>query len=237
MDDLGVGQGEDFGLILLNRMATRMSAPAAQHQVLHDVVEFVMTVVRCDSCMVYVREGENLVLRASTTSRPGMVGRLSIQLGQRITGWGAPHQGPTVVARGAFDNPCFQFFNELSADRFEAFLSVPLASGGRFVGVINVQNRAAYLYSKREIGMIATLGFLVGAEVEKARLESENLDLSLRLEARKLIERAKGILQRDWKVGRDDAHLTLQRESQQRGKSMREVAEAVILSQDLMRKR
>jgi uroporphyrinogen-III synthase len=125
----------------------------------------------------------------------------------------------------------------LSDDRFEAFLSVPLASGGRLVGVINVQNRAEYLYSKREIGMIATLGFLVGAEVEKARLESENLDLSLHLEARKLIERAKGILQRDWKVGRDDAHLRLQRESQQRGKSMREVAEAVILSQDLMRKR
>ena len=35
----------------------------------------------------------------------------------------------------------FRLFNELPEDRFEAFLSVPLVSGGRLVGVVNVQNR------------------------------------------------------------------------------------------------
>jgi len=38
---------------------------------------------------------------------------------------------------------------------------------------------------------------MAGAEIEVARLETENSDLSQQLETRKLVERAKGILQRD----------------------------------------
>jgi uroporphyrinogen-III synthase len=41
------------------------------------------------------------------------------------------------------------------------------------------------------------LGFLVGAEIERARLDSENVELSEKLETRKAVDRAKGILQRD----------------------------------------
>jgi uroporphyrinogen-III synthase len=85
--------------------------------------------------------------------------------------------------------------------------------------------------------LIATVGFLVGAEIERARLESENLQLSGELEARKIVERAKGILQRELKISEEDAYLTLQRESRQRRKSMKEVAEALILSEELKRRR
>ena len=58
-----------------------------------------------------------------------------------------------------------------------------------------------------------------------------------RLETRKVVERAKGILQRDMQLSEEDAYLTLQRESRQRRKSMREVAEAIVLSEDLKKKR
>lgn len=73
--------------------------------------------------------------------------------------------------------------------------------------------------------------------MERARLESENAHLLDRLETRKVVERAKGILQRDMQLSEEDAYLTLQRESRQRRKSMREVAEAIVLSEDLKKKR
>jgi uroporphyrinogen-III synthase len=73
--------------------------------------------------------------------------------------------------------------------------------------------------------------------VERARLESEKAQLLDRLETRKVVERAKGILQRDMQLSEEDAYLTLQRESRQRRKSMREVAEAIVLSEDLKKKR
>ncbi|MDR3720122.1 MAG: ANTAR domain-containing protein [Candidatus Acidoferrales bacterium] len=73
--------------------------------------------------------------------------------------------------------------------------------------------------------------------MERARLEGENAHLLDRLETRKVVERAKGILQRDMQLSEEDAYLTLQRESRQRRKSMREVAEAIVLSEDLKKKR
>jgi uroporphyrinogen-III synthase len=69
--------------------------------------------------------------------------------------------------------------------------------------------------------------------VERARLESENAQLTGRLEARKAVERAKGILQRDMKVGEEEAYRMMQRESRQRRKSMLEIAEAILLGEEI----
>jgi uroporphyrinogen-III synthase len=68
-------------------------------------------------------------------------------------------------------------------------------------------------------------------------LESENQQLANQLETRKLVDRAKGVLQRDLSVGEDEAYRLMQRESRQRRKSMREIAEAILLSDDLRKSR
>ena len=140
-----------------------------------------------------------------------------------------------AVGRHAFEDPRFQTFNELPEDRYEAFLSVPVLSRGKLTGVINVQHRQPHDHAQREIQLISTIGFLVGAEIDLARLEVENSELSDRLEERKVIDRAKGILQRDLGLTEEDAYLTIQRQSRQRRKSKKEIAEAIILGDDLRR--
>ena len=59
--------------------------------------------------------------------------------------------------------------------------------------------------------------------------------LSRQLEAREIVERAKGILQRELGISEEDAYLTLQRQSRQRRKPMKEVAEAIVLSEEVRR--
>jgi AmiR/NasT family two-component response regulator len=103
------------------------------------------------------------------------------------------------------------------------------------VGVINLQHRLPHVHNQKEIRLISTAGFLVGAEIEMARLEMENSNLSQQLETRKIVERAKGILQRDLSLDEEQAYLALQRQSRQKRKSMREVAEAVVLTDELRR--
>jgi len=220
---------EDAGIALLHGVATRLAA-ADLHEVLADVVVFITTVVRCDSCFLYVLEGEDLVLRASKNPHPEAIDRLKLKVGQGITGWVAKHCEPVAVASNASRDPRFQLFNELPEDRFESFLSVPLLSRGRLVGVINLQNRDAHVYSEQEARLLSMIGVLVGAEVEMARLESENSELSKQLEARKLVERAKGILQQELKISEQAAYAMLQRQSQERRKSMREIADAIVLT-------
>lgn len=222
-----------FDIALLNKMAKRLSSADALHHALNEVVEFVVAVVQCDSCFVYLVEDGDLVLRASKNPHPEAIGRLKMRVGQGITGWVAEHRSPVAVGESAFQDPRFKLFNELPEDRFEAFLSVPLVSGGRLVGVINVQSRASHQYTEREIGLVTAVGFLVGAEVERARLESENSELSERLETRKLVERAKGVLQRELKINETEAYRILQRESQRRRKSMKDISESILLNDEL----
>jgi uroporphyrinogen-III synthase len=227
------GAREPADLAFLRAIASRLAGAPPLAEVLNEVVEFVSAVVKCDSCFVYVLEGNELFLRASKNPHREVVDRLKMRVGQGITGWVAKHREPVVVAQRAYEDPRFRLFSELPEDRFEAFLSVPIVSGGRLVGVINLQNRSQHRYNEREIGLVATIGFLVGAEIERARLESENSQLLGKLEARTLVERAKGILQRDLKVSEEDAYRVMQRESQRRRKSMKDIAAAVILSDSL----
>ena len=56
--------------------------------------------------------------------------------------------------------------------------------------------------------MISTVGFLVGAELELARLEEANSTLSEQLQTRKIVERAKGILQRDLGLNEEQAIIS-----------------------------
>ena len=227
---MGRPTGEASAVALLQRVAGRMSGALSLEAVLRELVDFATSLVKCDSCFIYVLEGNELVLRASKNHHPHLVGRLRIKVGQGITGWVAQHREPVFVSRNAAADPRFKLFSELPEDRFETFLSVPLVSQGRLVGVINLQNREACVYSDREIGLISTLGVLVGAEIERARLESENSELAAQLEVRKVVERAKGILQQDLHLSEEAAYQMLRRESQHRRKSMKDVAEAIILS-------
>lgn len=72
-------------------------------------------------------------------------------------------------------------------------------------------------------------------ERQRQLLESEKSALSDKLETRKIVDRAKGILQRDLKITEEEAYRRLQRESQQRRRSMRDIAESIVLNDQLNR--
>jgi uroporphyrinogen-III synthase len=227
--NLGRPDDEASSVVLLRRSAARMSGALALDAVLRELVDFAASVVPCDSCFIYVLEDKELVLRASKNHYPH-IGRLRIKIGPGIGGWVAQHREPFFVSRNAAADHRAKLFPNLPSDRFESFLSVPLINQGRLVGVINLQSSDACVYKEQEIGLISMLGFLAAAEISRARLEAENSELAGQLESRKVVERAKGILQQDLRLSEEAAYQMLRRESQHRRKSMKDVAEAIILS-------
>ncbi len=233
--DTDTSETQDLAFDLLHELGSQIAAADPFHEVLGRVVQFVSALVRCDSCFVYVLDGDELILRASKNPHPEVVDRLRLPIGQGITGWVAEHRQPVAVPSNAYSDSRFRAFNELPEDRFEAFLSVPVLCRGRIVGVINVQHLRPHHHTKGEIKLISMIGFLVGAEIEMARLEGENNKLAEQLETRKLVERAKGILQRDRDLTEEQAYLMLQRQSRQRRKPMKDIAEAILLGDDLKR--
>ena len=163
----------DPTLSFLDELATRAQL-SPLHEVLEKLVVFATSLVESDSCFVYVREGEELVLRASKNPHREFLDRLRLKVGEGITGWVAEHQRTVAVGLNAWKDPRFKVFSDLPEDQFESFLSVPLLTRGRAVGVINLQNRKPHEYTAREIASISTMGAFVGAEIEMVRLEVES---------------------------------------------------------------
>ena len=228
---------ETSDIDLLHEIGSRMAAADPFHEVLQRIVEMVTAAVRCDSCFLYVLDRDRLVLRASKNPHEDVVDRLAMDVGQGVTGWVAEHKQTVTLPARAWADPRFARFGSLPEDRFEAFLAVPILCRGKLVGAINVQHREQHQHSKREIKLITMIGYLVGAEVELARMEFEQRQLSEQLEARKVMERAKGILQRELGVDEETAYLTLQKQSRQKRRPLKEIAEAIILMDDLRRGR
>src|ERR1700685_4478204 len=71
----------------LHEISSRLAGADPLHVVLSSIVDFVTTVIPCDSCFIYVLEQEKLVLRSSKNPHADLVDHLGVQVGQGITGW------------------------------------------------------------------------------------------------------------------------------------------------------
>lgn len=77
--------------------------------------------------------------------------------------------------------------------------------------------------------LLNTLDILFKSKAKLKVLESEIKTLKDRLEDRKLIEKAKGLLVKKFCMTEDEAYKKMQKQSMDKGVSMREIAKALIL--------
>ena len=159
-------------LRILHQISSTISSTLDLDEVLHQIIGLVIQVTRGDSCFLYLLDETEdfLILRASKNPHPRLIGRISVKLGEGITGWVAQESQQVAIARHASKDSRFKFFNNLPEDKFEAFLSVPIIASGRVVGVINVQHRRAHRHSEDEKTLLSIIGLQVGSAIRNARL-------------------------------------------------------------------
>ena len=149
-------------LRLFQRVSRLMTRDIDLDDVLHEIVTLVRDFLRCDSCLIYLVEDGELVLYASSDPDERNLGKVRLRLSEGLTGWVARERRLLAISREAYNDPRFKFFKDLPQDTFEAFLSVPIISQGKVVGVINVQNREARIHSGDDMEMLTTVGEQVG---------------------------------------------------------------------------
>jgi uroporphyrinogen-III synthase len=204
-------------------------------EVLSRIVKIVSSVTKADSCFLYLIDGENLILRASLNPKPLEIGNIKMKIGEGITGWVAEKQKTVAIAKEAYKDKRFKFFNSLPEDKFEGILSVPIIYRDKVLGVINVQHSKPRKYSETEIVLFELIAKATGGAIDNASLFSEKEALKEALETRKLIERAKGILMKDLNISEEEAHKLLHKKSMDKRLSLKEVANAIIISSDFKR--
>jgi signal transduction protein with GAF and PtsI domain len=99
------------------------------------------------------------------------VGKLRLEPGQGITGWVAAHKKPVMLAKNAFKDPRFKFFQNLPEDKFAAFLSIPIALNNELTGVINLQNKKSKNFTESQIRLLTSISNQVAVVIENARLQ------------------------------------------------------------------
>ncbi len=157
----------------ISRMMVRdMSLP----EVLQGVVNLVVEFTGCDSCLLYLLDGDELVLCASNMPHPAAIGKVRLRLSEGLTGWVARERRLLAISREAYKDPRFKAFGDLPEDSFEAFLSAPVIARNRVVGVINVQHKRPHAHTGHEMEVLSTVGEQVGSLLLLARMSQQEID-------------------------------------------------------------
>jgi uroporphyrinogen-III synthase len=220
---------------LFHRVSNIVSSNLSLEEMLGEILGLTVQVTGCDACLVYLidHEANEMVLRASQVPHAADLGELRIKMGEGVTGWVAEHRSVVALPAHASSDSRFKRFQALVEDTYEAFLSVPIVSGGESIGVINVHHREPHDHTQEEISTLIFIGEQTGGVVSKARLMEEAATAKRQLEDRKLVERAKGIIQQKYNTTEEDAYFRLRNQSRRLRRPMRDLAEAIILAEDM----
>jgi uroporphyrinogen-III synthase len=173
-----VGESPEGDLIeSLHDIDRQMSLDVPLQEILGRIVDLVSKAVKCDSCNIYEVQADGLFLWASSDRLVGAADSRRISPATDMNAWLAAYRRPIVIPiRADRDFRC-RLFGDAAGTHFEAFLSVPLLSRGRLLGVLKVQNRTKRYYSESEVNALKLVGSLLGTEIERRRLETVNASL------------------------------------------------------------
>jgi len=219
-------RGHHLAIDALHRIGSHTAFDDSLDETLSSALNYLTTLVNCDACCTYVlHDGkfEPWIWKTPPFEDEGI-----LELSHEVKRFLGRHRVPIAVSHDAQGGQGFRVFARWSQSPGETFISLPLLSRAKLVGAINFQH-APRVYRAQEFKLLATIGFIIGAEIGISLAQAENAALYEQLEARKVVERGKGILQRELGLTEEQAYLILESRSRQKRKSMKEIAEAIIM--------
>ncbi len=223
----------DDALTLFHKIADHVRNGDTVDETLASTVRLATTLVSCDECCTYVRQGDELIPWVWKHVSDGSFERSTIAVSQGFAAALAAQRQPVAQSVNSALGTAFRVFEEWSTDPGETFIAVPFVSRSKLVGAITLRHHRPRPYNSCEYRLLASVGYFVGADLGISQLERENSDLFLELETRKLVERGKGILQRELGLSPDEAFFALQRQSREKRRPLKEIAQAITLSAEV----
>lgn len=127
-------------------------------------------------------------------------------------------------------------FRDLAVkEHLTSMLSVPMVVKDKAIGVINVYMKDPHAFTQNEIDVLQMVANQAAVAVENTHLMKEAIKAREALEIRKLVERAKGIVMRLGNLNEEAAHKLIHKKSMDSCRSMKEIAESIILMEELQK--
>ena len=208
---------------------------------LEDVLKLIVTVTaevmgsKICSLMLLDEKTKELKIRATQSISEEYNEKPPLKVGEGVAGKVARENKPIKIYDVTKENE-YKYKNIAQKEGLKSLLCVPLEVKGKAIGVINLYTSKPHRFSKNEINVLNSVASQAAILIDHTQIMVESKIIKEELETRKYVERAKGILMKQEELSEEGAFKKIQKFAMDNRKSMREVAEAIILSYDLKKR-
>ena len=157
-----------------------------------------------------------------------------LKVGQSISGQAVKEKRPIAVLDVTKEEG-YMYRDLARKEGLCSLLCVPMMVKDRAIGVINSYTSKEHKFSEEEVKVLQTVANQAAVAIENTKLVEHSNEMEAALESRKLVERAKGILMRERRISEDEAFRLIQKKSMNARKSMKGIAEAILLTHEIQK--
>jgi signal transduction protein with GAF and PtsI domain len=218
----------------LSEISEAISSDLYLEDILGLIVTVTANVMNSKICSLWLLDEKTrtLSLEATQSISEEYLKERILHLGEGVVGWVAQGKSPVRVY-DVLEDPQFKEKGLARKEGLCSLLSVPMSVRGKVIGVINCYTSYPHHFTDTEEAVLTTVANQAAICIENTELMVKTRVIQEELETRKLVERAKGILMKEFKLAEDEAFHRIRKKSMDTRRSMREVAEAIILAHEI----
>jgi signal transduction protein with GAF and PtsI domain len=208
---------------------------------LEDILKLIVSVTaqsmgsQVCSLMLLDERTQTLVIRATQSISEEYNKKPALKIGEGISGKVAQTKKPLVI-QDVKEEKEYKYKDIAKKEGLVSLLCVPMIVKNKAIGVINLYTNQPHKFTKSEIGILTAIANQAAMVIENTELLVKTRVIQEELEIRKLVERAKGILMQEQNLSEDNAYRMIQKHSMDSRKSMRQIAEAIILASEMKKR-
>lgn len=186
------------------------------------------------SIMLLSPKGDELAIRATQSLSEDYKKKPNLKVDGSLSGQVIQMKKPVSVY-DVREEKNYRFRDLAIKEDLTSMIAMPMVVKNTAIGVLNVYTKTPHTFTQEEIDVLQIVANQAAVAVENTKLMEEALKAKEALEARKVIERAKGILMKMSHLNEEEAHRVIHKKSMDSCRSMKEIAESIILMDELQK--
>src|SRR6056297_3230036 len=235
--DLKSSENTDKYLKALMDISRAINSDLYLEDILKLIVMVTAKVTGVEICSLWLideeKEPKELRLKATQTIDPEYVQDRVLTINEGVVGYVAAQQQPLLIP-DVLKEPRFKEKEMARKLGLKSLASVPLqVRDEKVIGVLNCFTSEYHDFTENEVNLIKAVANQAAVAIFNSELMVKTRVIQEELETRKLVERAKEVLMRRMSLSADEAYRWVQKKSMDSRKPIRQVAEAILLSEDI----
>ncbi|MBL7073177.1 MAG: GAF domain-containing protein [Candidatus Omnitrophica bacterium] len=219
---------------------TKISKAITSDLYLEDILKLIVNltagVMKAKICALWLLDENSgtLKIRATQALSQEYLRERSLKVGEGIVGLVAKEKKAITISDISKDKR-YKEKTLAKKENLISMLSLPMVVKDKVIGVINVYTTRKYKFTKSDMDLLSAAANQAAVAIENTELMVKTKVIQEELETRKKVEKAKGILMRRQKLSENAAYKFIRKTSMDKRVSMKEIAEAIILSFEIGR--